>query len=124
VKITDPFNFTSPNFQPATNSPVNNASYWYVDHSAVQNISLNSQIKSFPNPFVGETNIVVDVKNESKLTINIYNSMGKNVGQLFNGKVNAGNHSFQFDATALPKGMYLGVITVDQSIQTIKMVAR
>ena len=29
VKITDPFNFTSPNFQPAADSPVKNASYWY-----------------------------------------------------------------------------------------------
>jgi NACalpha-BTF3-like transcription factor len=124
VKITDPFNFASPNFQPENGSPVINASYWYVDLSAVQNLNSNRKLKAYPNPFVGETNIVIDVKNESKLTINIYNSMGKNVGLLFNGKVNAGNHSFQFDATALPKGMYLGVVKIENSAYTVKMIAR
>ena len=51
VKITDPFNFASPNFQPATGSPVLNASYWYAG-------TTNNTEASIDNSFFDHVNYI------------------------------------------------------------------
>ena len=56
--------------------------------------------------------------------IAIYNSMGAKVGELCNGIIDAGNHEFTFNATSMPKGIYVGMVTVNQTTSTIKMIAR
>lgn len=47
VKITDPFNFASPNFQPSNDSPVQKASYWFT--TGVDPVKANeASVKSYP----------------------------------------------------------------------------
>ena len=122
VKITDPYNYASPNFQPQSGSPVLNASYWHK--TSATTIKNSVALKNYPNPFTGETTIVLNVGKESNVSVNVYNNMGTKVGQLYTGKVNTGNHEFTFDATTMPKGIYFGVVTVDQTTSTLKMIAR
>jgi hypothetical protein len=50
--------------------------------------------------------------------------MGSKVALLYNGKVNAGKHSVIFDATSLPKGIYMGVIATEKETRSFKMVSR
>jgi len=124
VKIADAYNYDALNFLPLAGSPVLNASYWAIETVSSSHLKNDLGLKNFPNPFSGITNIIVNVEKESNVTINVYNSMGIKVNQLYTGKVNTGNHEFIFDATAMPKGIYFGVVTVNQATSTLKMIAR
>ena len=124
AKITDPFNYTTLNFLPASGSPVFNASYWY-EVSANQLKDINGiQVKNYPNPFSGTTNIQLNVEKESKVVIEVYNTMGVKVSQLYNGTVSTGSHVFNFDATTMPSGIYVGVVREGNAVKTFKMIAR
>jgi len=122
AKITDPFNYDALNFLPKSGSPVLDASYWAV--VSVSELKDGLKLKSYPNPFNGKTNIAINLENDSNVTITVFNSMGAKVSQLQNRRVTAGTHEFLFDATAMPKGVYIGVITIGQATSTVKMVAR
>ncbi|MBK6282199.1 MAG: T9SS type A sorting domain-containing protein [Draconibacterium sp.] len=63
VKITDPFNLTSPNFQPMAGSPVYNASYWYkesepvsIDNNFFDKVSYVGAFDGYDNWTEGWTN--------------------------------------------------------------------
>jgi hypothetical protein len=122
AKITDAFNYDALNFLPKSGSPVLDASYWAV--VSVSELKNSLKLKSYPNPFNGKTNIAINLENDSNVAISVFNSMGAKVSQLQNGRVTAGTHEFLFDATAMPKGIYIGVITIGQATSTVKMVAR
>jgi hypothetical protein len=125
VKITDPFNLISPNFQPMAGSPVFNASYW-VTTSALRIKAADSEINvlNYPNPFNGTTNIELILTNDAPVRIMVYNLSGSLVSEIHNGQLYKGTHRFQFDAQALPKGLYLGRIIVDNQMKTLKMTAQ
>ena len=123
VKIAAAYNYDALNFLPLSGSPVLNASYW-AEVSSKETLAKSGSIKNYPNPFSGSTTIALNIENSSMVKIAIYNSIGTKVGELCNGTVDAGNHEFTFNATSMPKGIYVGVVTVNQATSTIKMIAR
>ena len=125
VKITDPFNLTSPNFQPMAGSPVFNASYW-VSTPALRIKAADPEINvhNYPNPFNGATHIELILTNDAPVRVMVYNLSGLLVSEIHNGQLYKGTHRFQFDAQALPKGLYLGRIIVDNQMKTLKMTAQ
>jgi len=123
AKIAAAYNYDTLNFLPLSGSPVLNASYW-AEVSSKETLVKSGSIRNYPNPFSGSTTIALNIENSSMVKIAIYNSMGTKVGELCNGTIDAGNHEFTFNATSMPKGIYVGVVTVNQSTSTIKMIAR
>ena len=121
VKIADPFNFTSPNFQPANDSPVQNASYWFVTDVPV--IETETGLVNYPNPFSGVTNLELQLEKVSEVRITILDISGKIVANLQNGKLMEGTHRFTFDATNLPKGIYVAKVIAGNSQKAIKMLS-
>lgn len=122
VKIADAFNYDALNFLPLAGSKVLNASYWAEPVSA-ETIKAISQ-KVYPNPFSGTTIIDIVITEDTQLSATVYNSMGSKVALLYNGKADAGKHSVIFDATSLPKGIYMGVISTEKETRSFKMVSR
>ena len=121
VKIADPFNFTSPNFQPATDSPVQNASYWFVTAAPV--IESESNLVNYPNPFSGATNIELQLVKSANVRVVVLDISGRVVANLQEGTLTEGIHRFEFDATTLPKGIYVAKVIVGNSQKTIKMLS-
>jgi len=125
AKITDPFNYNTFNFQPAAGSPVFNASYWAVTPALDLKLGKEDfQVKNYPNPFTGMTNIEITLTDNAPVSIMVYNMNGRLVSQIQNGELFGGTHQFMFDASALPKGLYFGKIVVASQIKTLKMVAQ
>ncbi len=63
--------------------------------------------QNYPNPFNPTTNITFMLPKKETVSLNIYNILGQNVGQLVNHQtLSVGTHTFRFDATNLPSGIY------------------
>ena len=63
--------------------------------------------QNFPNPFNPTTEIIFRVKEENKVTIAVYDILGREVAMLVNKNMEAGTHRITFDGRNLASGMYL-----------------
>ena len=61
-------------------------------------------------------------KENTLVSLKIYNSIGQEVGTLINQVVPAGNHEVQFDATGLPCGVYFYTLTAGNFVNSKKMI--
>ena len=85
----------------------------------VDEISLtDNAISIFPNPVNNVANIHVRIAEAGSLSIVVYNSTGQKISSLAeNQSLDAGEHMFEFDASALPGGIYYCVLSSgDQKI--------
>jgi len=122
VKFADPFNFTSPNFQPATDSPVQQASYWVV--TGVNPVVANeANLKSYPNPFSGKTTVELKLDESEYVRVVVLDISGRVVSVLQEGKLTEGSYAFEFDAASLPRGVYLAKVVAGNAQRTIKMLS-
>jgi parallel beta-helix repeat protein len=67
------------------------------------NISL---LQNYPNPFNATTTIEFILPEASKVTITVYDLLGREVRTLTDGFRQAGSHSVKFDGTGLSSGLY------------------
>ncbi len=77
--------------------------------------------QNYPNPFNPSTNINYEIPFESKVSLKIYNSIGKEVRTLINEDQSAGKHSVSFNASALPSGIYFARMQAGNFNSVIKM---
>lgn len=85
-------------------------------------LSLNSsEIKFHPNPFTSKTTIEYELKQSEKVTLTIYDYLGKEVYSL-NEIQQHGKHQQNWNAEGLPAGVYFCVLKTREGIQTTKMI--
>ncbi|MDP4219777.1 MAG: T9SS type A sorting domain-containing protein [Bacteroidota bacterium] len=65
---------------------------------------------SFPNPFTKSTSIEFSTSDHSSAQVSIRNLLGSEVARLFTGPLDAGEHTFTWDAHGISTGMYICVI--------------
>ena len=75
-----------------------------VEVSAPKNYML---MQNYPNPFNPATTIGFSIPEASDVTIEVYNIVGELVTNLVNKNLDAGYHSFNFNASSLPSGTYV-----------------
>ncbi|KAB2907732.1 MAG: Omp28-related outer membrane protein [Ignavibacteriales bacterium] len=63
--------------------------------------------QNFPNPFNPETRISFSVPKSGYVSLKVYDLLGKEVATLVDGEIAAGNHYRNFNAEALPSGVYV-----------------
>jgi hypothetical protein len=63
--------------------------------------------QNYPNPFNPATTIKFSIPEQSRVTLKIYDVLGREVSTLVNEVRNAGNHEVNFDASNLASGMYI-----------------
>ncbi|MGC8653662.1 MAG: VPS10 domain-containing protein [Candidatus Kryptoniota bacterium] len=68
--------------------------------------------QNYPNPFNPSTLISYRLPSESYVTLRVYDILGREIKTLFNGRQNKGDHNVNFDASALPSGVYFYRISV------------
>ena len=65
------------------------------------------RLEARPNPFSNETLLNVEMPFAEHVHLEVFNAQGKSVQLIYEGRLGPGNHSFRFDATDLPSGLYL-----------------
>jgi len=63
--------------------------------------------QNYPNPFNPLTTIEFDLPKAEFVTLKVYNILGEEIKTLVNNKLQAGNHTFEFDGSILASGIYL-----------------
>lgn len=63
--------------------------------------------QNYPNPFNPSTTIRIELPNDSKVSLNVYNALGQEVATLADGERPAGVYDVRFDARNLASGMYV-----------------
>jgi hypothetical protein len=83
--------------------------------------------QNYPNPFNPITSLRYDLPEQSRITLTIYDLMGREITQLVNTVQEAGYRSVKWDATDIhgkpvSAGVYLYQIRSGEYVQTKKMV--
>lgn len=78
--------------------------------------------QNYPNPFNPSTTINFALPQTSRVTLTVFDMLGRKVATLLNGdQLPAANHAVKFDASALASGMYIYRIQAGSFVSTRKM---
>jgi photosystem II stability/assembly factor-like uncharacterized protein len=78
--------------------------------------------QNYPNPFDPVTNISFSIARESQVKLCVYNVLGEMVATLADEKMAGGSYTANFDATALPNGVYFYKLNAEEFNATRTMV--
>ena len=77
--------------------------------------------QNYPNPFNPTTTIEFTIPNSEFVSLKVYDTLGKEIKDLFSGNINAGNHKFDFDAENISSGVYFYVMKTNSFCDQKKM---
>jgi len=80
----------------------------------------SGQVSNYPNPFNALTNIEFEIDIASNIDLSVYNANGLLVDNLLNQKKEKGLHTFSWNASELPPGMYIIKLRDDNRVLTHK----
>ena len=98
-------------YETTTSNPV-------VEEPASKEFELGA---NYPNPFNPSTTIPFTLTRSSDVHLAIYNSIGREVKTLIDGKIQSGRHTARFRSQNLASGIYHYRLTVDGRVQTKTM---
>lgn len=77
--------------------------------------------QNYPNPFNPTTTISYDIPERSRVTLVVYDILGRRIQTLVDGEKQAGHHEVIFDASRLPSGIYLYRLQAGNFSETRKL---
>ena len=78
--------------------------------------------QNFPNPFNPSTKISYGIQEAGVVNLKVYNILGSEVTTLVNEHKSAGNYEVSFGKNELASGIYIYRLTVNNFVQTRKMI--
>lgn len=78
--------------------------------------------QNYPNPFNPTTTIRYSLAKAANVKLVIYNILGQRVATLVDNRMNAGQHSVEFDATRFATGVYFYRLDAGQYVSVKKMI--
>ena len=97
-----------------------------INATSIENESTMPQdfvlYQNYPNPFNPSTVIKYSVPYNAKVTLKVYNVIGKEIATLVNETKNAGDYETKFNADNLSSGVYFYKLITGEFVQTKKMI--
>lgn len=87
-----------------------------VQSSVIEPPRQNDALDIYPNPLSRSTTITFTPQSSGFANISIVNLLGTEVVHLYSGELAAGEHTFTWEPTALPDGMYECVVRMNGSV--------
>ena len=84
--------------------------------------SKTSLLQNYPNPFNPSTTLYYEIKERSKIKIEVFNISGQNIDILVNSVQPAGNYMIDFNPNSLSSGVYFARLSAKEFSNTIKMI--
>ena len=78
--------------------------------------------QNYPNPFNPSTNISFSMSSRSKVSLKIYDVIGREVTALINGELSAGRHTLRWDASGFSSGIYFYRFQAGSFTETRKLI--
>lgn len=78
-------------------------------------------LNNYPNPFNPSTTIEFSLKKYSSVDLTVYDVLGCEIKNIFNGNLPVGFHKFSFDAKGLSSGVYFYRLKANNKISIKKM---
>lgn len=78
--------------------------------------------QNFPNPFNPETTVPFSLRAGARVTLKIYDLLGRKVAELADRDFEAGEHFVRWNAAGMPSGVYFTRLTANGVSETGKMV--
>jgi photosystem II stability/assembly factor-like uncharacterized protein len=78
--------------------------------------------QNYPNPFNPVTNIEFSLPQKSFVKLKVFDLLGREVQSLVNENLSAGKYKYDFNASALPSGIYFYKLETENFSETRKMV--
>jgi hypothetical protein len=94
------------------------------EKSGIEDVTVPTVTKleqNYPNPFNPATTINFNLAKDSKVSLVVYDVMGREVANLVNGEMAKGSHKVSFDASSLVSGVYYYNLKAAGVNQTRKM---
>jgi hypothetical protein len=79
-------------------------------------------LENYPNPFNASTILTYNISEPGNVNLAVYNILGQQVANIFEGMQKAGEHNITWDATAFPTGVYFARIKMEEHSEALKMV--
>lgn len=76
--------------------------------------------QNYPNPFNPSTKIRFNLKENGKVSLDIYNLLGERVAVLIDQEMNQGIHEVNFDGSSLASGVYIYRLNVENKFSAVK----
>ncbi|MDP4175035.1 MAG: T9SS type A sorting domain-containing protein [Bacteroidota bacterium] len=89
-----------------------------LSNSVISEYKLN---QNYPNPFNPSTVINYQIPKSARVSLKVYDLLGKEVASLVNGIKEAGNYNVQFNAGDLPSGLYIYELRADDFVSCKKL---
>jgi hypothetical protein len=83
---------------------------------------LHKLIQNYPNPFNPATTISYSVPKRSRVSLKLFDILGREVVELKNEIQNAGTYKVKFNASHLASGIYFYQLKSDDFISVKKMI--
>lgn len=117
---------TSPNVSGGTNLNSQVLKYYIITINGPAGINEQVNSKSFdlqnaPNPFTGKTTIKFNVKDESSVTLKVFDVLGKTI-HTDSFKTKYGENAYEFDGSKLNSGIYFYTIAYKNFSETKRMI--
>lgn len=83
---------------------------------------LSSQLmQNYPNPFIYNSDISIELNSSSEIELNLYNSLGEKLFEIAHGSYSTGIHTFTVDGSKLATGHYYYKLSSSDGVITKKM---
>ena len=92
-----------------------------IEQESSINDLYNISVQFYPNPFNSSARLKLFIPYDTEIAINIYNTLGEKISNIFKGYMHSGHHEMFFDSSYLPSGLYICQIITPQKILIIKI---